>query len=91
MAEKKQKEIKDKPVKQMYIGPSIKKYGLNSGTIFEGEHPNNVKAAKEEYPEIISLFINVNKDFPLKKTNVKTPGTKENVLYKAILKKLGGK
>lgn len=93
MAEKKNKEtqLKNKNETKIYIGPSIKKYGLSSGAIYKGELPENVKEAIKEYKEIEILFIPVDTNLALKKRNLKTPGTKENIIYKALLKKIGGK
>lgn len=95
MAEKKVKEAQLKTekisIKQMYIGPSIKKYGIASGTIYDGEFPSNMAEAVKEFPEIKFLFVNIDKELAYKKSNLNKKGTKENITFKAILKKLGGK
>lgn len=81
--------IKDIPV--IYIGPTIKKYGLNSGNIFIGSLSENVQETLKEFPILKELFVPINEDFPLIKKNLKIEGTKENILYKKIIKELGGK
>lgn len=92
MAEKKSKEKQKEPEKvlKMYAGPSIRKYGLVSGTVYI-DFPTNVEEAIKEYPEIKSLFILVDKDFAKNKEKFKTSGSKENLILKRILEKLGGK
>lgn len=75
---------------KMYLGPAIKKYGINNGVIYLGEFPVNVKKAIEEYPEIKELFIEVDNNFYKNKGNVNKVGTKENIFFKKLLKKLGG-
>lgn len=77
-------------VKRMYIGPNIGKFGIASGTIYNG-YPENVKAAIKEYKEIEALFIVIDDKFPTKKGNIKISGTKENILYKKIKELIGGK
>lgn len=92
MAEKKTKEkVKETvtAVPKMYIGPSIRKYGLIPGTIYTG-FTGNVEAAVKEYPEITSLFVAVDKDFVKNKEKIKTKGTKENLILKRLVKKVGG-
>ena len=77
-------------IKKMYIGPNIAKFGIASGTIYNG-YPENVKAAIKEYKEIESLFIAIDDNFPTKKGNIKISGTRENILYKKIKELIGGK
>lgn len=91
MAEKKIKKEPEKTFLKMYIGPAIRKYGLTPGTIYEGISLGNVQAAIEKYPEIKELFVDVDNNFAKNKDNVKVSGTKENIFYKKLLKKLGGK
>lgn len=91
MAEKKVKKEPEKAFLKMYIGPAIRKYGLISGTVYEDLSLGNVQAAIEDYPEIKELFINIDNNFAKNKNNIKISGTKENVFYKKLLKKLGGK
>lgn len=91
MAEKKVKKESEKTFLKMYIGPAIRKYGLTPGTIYEDISLGNVQTAIENYPEIKELFINIDNNFAKNKNNIKVSGTKENVFYKKLLKKLGGK
>lgn len=91
MAEKKIKKEPEKIFLKMYIGPAIRKYGLTPGTIYEGISLGNVQASIEKYPEIKELFVDVDNNFAKNKDNVKISGTKENIFYKKLLKKLGGK
>ena len=91
MAEKKVKKEPEKTFLKMYIGPAIKKYGLTPGTVYENIFCGNVQAVIENYPEIKELFINIDNNFAKNKNNIKVLGTKENVFYKKLLKKLGGK
>lgn len=96
MADKKIKEaqikIENKTTEiRMYLGPAVKKYGIQSGTVYRGELPANVKEAIKEYKELEMLFVNVNEKLAIKKLNLKQSGTKENISYKTLLKKLGGK
>lgn len=81
--------IRDIPV--IYIGPTIKKYGLNSGNIFIGSLSINIQETLKKFPILKELFVPINEDFPLIKKNIKIEGTKENILYKKIIKELGGK
>lgn len=91
MAERKMKKEPEKTFLKMYIGPAIKKYGLTPGTVYENISCGNVQAAIENYPEIKELFINIDNDFAKNKNNINISGTKENIFYKKLLKKLGGK
>lgn len=81
--------IRDIPV--IYIGPTIKKYGLNSGNIFIGSLSINIQETLKKFPILKELFVPIDENFPLIKKNIKTEGTKENILYKKIIKELGGK
>lgn len=81
--------IRDIPV--IYIGPTIKKYGLNSGNIFIGSLSINIQETLKKFPILKELFVPINEDFPIVKKNLKIEGTKENILYKKIIKELGGK
>lgn len=83
------KEIK-KIEKKMYLGPNLKKYGLITGQIYEGE-PLNVKNAISKIKGLDSLFVKIDKDFPKIKERFSKKGTKENILYNEVLKQLGGK
>lgn len=76
--------------KKMYLGPNLKKYGLITGQIYEGEHLN-VKNAISEIKGLDSLFVKIDKDFPKVKERIKQKGTKENILYNEALKEIGGK
>lgn len=89
MAEKK-KIKEEKTSSKMYIGPGIRKYGLVPGTVYM-DYPSNVLEAIKEYPEISQLFLVIDEKFVENKGKVKEEGTKENILFKKILKKLGGK
>lgn len=93
MAEKKEKakEIVKEKASKIYLGPSIRKYGLMTNTVYLGDFPLNVENAIKEFPEITSLFIEINSEFALKKGNIVRAGTRENILFNRILKKLGGK
>ena len=93
MAERKEKpkEIVKEKVSKMYLGPSIRKYGLTTNTVYLGDFPSNVEDAIKEFPEITSLFLEVNSEFALNKGKVVKTGTRENILFNRILKKLGGK
>lgn len=95
MAEKKVKskedeKVENKKVSKMYLGPSIKKYGINSGSVYQGEFPSNVKKAIEEYPEIKELFVEIDNNFYKNKGNINKTGTRENIFLKKLMKKLGG-
>lgn len=81
--------IRDIPV--IYIGPTIKKYGLNSGNIFIGSLSINIQETLKKFPILKELFVPIDENFPLIKKNIKIEGTKENILYKKIIKELGGK
>lgn len=93
MAEKKEKakEIVKEKTSKMYLGPSIRKYGLLTNTVYLGDFPSNIEEAIKEFPEIAPLFVEINSEFAIKKGNVVKTGTKENILFNRILKKLGGK
>ena len=78
-------------LKRMYVGPVIKKYGLTTGTVYEDINVGNIKTAIEKYPEIKELFVEIDKDFAKNKGNINILGTRENIFYKKLLKKLGGK
>lgn len=83
------KEIK-KIEKKMYLGPNLKKYGITTGQIYEGEH-SNVKDAISKIKGLDNLFVKIDKDFPKVKERFTQKGTKENILYNEVLKQLGGK
>lgn len=83
-----EKEKKDIP--KIYLGPTISKYGLTSGTTFI-ELSDNIKEVINEYPEISALFLSIDEKFAENKENIKKEGSRENILFKKILKKLGGK
>ena len=93
MAERKEKpkEIVKEKVSKMYLGPAIRKYGLTTNTVYLGDFPSNVEDAIKEFPEITSLFLEINSEFALNKGKVVKTGTRENILFNRILKKLGGK
>ncbi|MCF2639390.1 MAG: hypothetical protein SOR11_07390 [Fusobacterium sp.] len=93
MAERKEKakEIVKEKASKIYLGPSIRKYGLMTNTVYLGDFPSNVEEAIKEFPEIAPLFIEINSEFALKKGNIVKAGTRENILFNKILKKLGGK
>ena len=78
------KEIK-KIEKKMYLGPNLKKYGITTGQIYEGEHSNG------KIKGLDNLFVKIDKDFPKVKERFTQKGTKENILYNEVLKQLGGK
>lgn len=72
--------------KKMYLGPSIERYGLINGNIFENELPINIKEAINHYPLIKELFIPIDNNFSNIKKNLNVEGTKENIFFKKILK-----
>ena len=47
--------IRDIPV--IYIGPTIKKYGLNSGNIFIGSLSINIQETLKKFPILKELFV----------------------------------
>lgn len=79
---------KKKDIPEIYIGPTIKKYGLNSGSIFVGNLPANIQDALEKFPIVKELFVPVDEYFSMAKKNLKKEGTRENILYKKIIKVL---
>lgn len=91
MAEKKIKKEPEKIFLKMYIGPTIKNYGLTHGIVYENLSFENIQLAIKNYPEIKELFIDIDKNFTKNKNNINILGTKENIFYKKLLKKLGGK
>lgn len=91
MAKQNKVEEKVKKIeKKMYLGPTIKKYGLTTGQIYEGEH-SNVKSAILKIKGLNTMFVKIDKDFSKTKDRFSQKGTKENILYNEILKQLGGK
>lgn len=76
--------------KVIYLGPTIKEFGLSNGTIFDG-FTNNVKVALEKYPKIKNLMFPVDSNLGNVKANLLKSGTKESVLYNSLKKELGGK
>lgn len=79
-----------KKVKKIYLGPTIKKFGLINGQIYEGEH-TNIKTAISEIKNLKNLFLTIDEDFPKIKNNFFIKGTKENIIYNEVLKQIGGK
>ena len=85
-----EKKVIKKAEKKMYLGPNLKKYGLITGQIYEGEH-SNVKNAISEIKRLDNLFVKIDKNFPKVKERFAQKGTKENILYSQVLKQIGGK
>lgn len=83
-------EVKKKEVRA-YIGPTIAKYGLTTGNIYQYGYPTNISELINKYPLVTELFIAINKEYALKKKAVKTKGTKEFAIYNAVIMAIGGK
>ena len=84
MAERKEKPKETvKKISKMYLGPSIRKYGMTN-TVYLGDFPSNVEEAIKEFPEIKSLFLEINSEFTLNKGKVVKAGTRENILFNII-------
>ena len=79
---------KRKDIPEIYIGPTMKKYGLNSGSVFVGNLPANIQDALEKFPIVKELFVPADENFPVVKKNLKEEGTRVNILYKKIIKVL---
>ena len=67
----KNKEI-IRDISVIYIGPTIKKYGLNSGNIFIGSLSINIQETLKKFPILKELFVPINEDFPIVKKNLKS-------------------
>ena len=76
--------------KVIYLGTTIKEFGLSNGSIFNS-FTNNIKSAIEKYPKIKNLMFKINADLGKIKANILKTGTKENILYNSLKRELGGK
>ena len=76
--------------KVIYLGPTIKEFGLSNGSIYDG-FTNNVKVALEKYPKLKNLIFPVNSNLGNIKSNLLKSGTKESILFNSLKKELGGK
>lgn len=83
------KETKEEAFKTMYLGPSIKQYGLVPGVVYES-YPVNVTQALKDHPDIKNLMFPVDQNLLKVKANIKTKGTREYILYNILKKELGG-
>lgn len=89
-AKTEEKTLEKKVEKRIYLGPNLKKYGLITGQIYEGEHLN-VENAISKIKGLDILFIKIDKNFSKEKAKITQKGTKENIIYNEILKQTGGK
>ena len=58
MAERKEKvkEIVKEKASKMYLGPSIRKYGLTTNTVYLGDFPSNVKRQLKNFLKLNLYF-----------------------------------
>ena len=90
MAKAKIENKEEKKYSQMYLGPTIGKYGLQNGAVIIGDIKTLYERAVREIPESENLFVNVDKDLAFKKEADSQKGTNENFYYSKVIEKLTG-
>lgn len=70
---------------KVYLGPTLPKKGIISGTVYLNGLPFNVQEAIKEIPAINNLIVDIS-ECETTRRNIRTKGTPENVFYERIEK-----
>lgn len=70
---------------KVYLGPTLPKKGIISGTVYLNGLPFNVQEAIKELPIINNLIVDIS-ECEITRRNIKTKGTPESVFYERIAK-----
>lgn len=81
---KKSVEAEKATSQTMYIGPSIRKLGLVSSSVYRGDASTIIEKLKETYPLIGTLFVEI-KDITAAKARMDTQGSAEWLAAREIL------